>query len=374
MTCPGCGGGPCRLALERPAPGLTSMATLLPVPTRVFACDACGLLHSPALPDTSDYYANTYDTTSGAGDDLMGVDEAGRPIYRLQRQAEVIAARVAGVARGRLLDFGCGHGAFMRAFAAARPGWRVEGAEVSDRYAAPDVTVGALPAGPFDLITALYVFEHLEQPAEVATQLARRLAPGGRLLLTVPNPVANPVDLLAVDHRSHFTPSSLERVLTRSGLQMDTCDDDTLPATWLAHATATATPHATPSLRDDRDAARRLPAYWTDVDRTLEAFLTSTPDAPGSLAIYGAGVWGLCLRTHPAFRAETLACFIDRNPRKQGTSLHGAPVVGPESIPASVNAVLIGVRPESVPAVESLPALAPYRRFTLPPWRTPCEA
>jgi len=49
-----------------------------------------------------------------------------------------------------------------------------------------------LPAGdafeePFDAIIAKEVIEHLEEPERWARSLAKRLAPGGELLITTPN-------------------------------------------------------------------------------------------------------------------------------------------------------------------------------------------
>jgi len=49
----------------------------------------------------------------------------------------------------------------------------------------------------FDCLTSLAVFEHVESPAEFASGCHRVLAPGGRVVLTVPHPLVDRIlDLL----------------------------------------------------------------------------------------------------------------------------------------------------------------------------------
>jgi 2-polyprenyl-3-methyl-5-hydroxy-6-metoxy-1,4-benzoquinol methylase len=103
------------------------------------------------------------------------------------------------VRSGRLLEIGPGAGAFSRA--AVLTGFdvtaiemdagcceyieRVVGARAicSDR---PELALSTLP--PFDVIAMWHVLEHLEDPWAVLEQAARTLAPGGALLVAMPNP------------------------------------------------------------------------------------------------------------------------------------------------------------------------------------------
>ena len=107
---------------------------------------------------------------------------------------------------GRLLEVGCGSGAFLRAAAAA--GWRAVGIdfdrraiEEAQRIPGVDAQVGdlldrAYPAGSFDAIVLNNVIEHLPDPAAVFRECARILGPGGRLVMVTPNPEA-------LGHRLH---------------------------------------------------------------------------------------------------------------------------------------------------------------------------
>ena len=96
----------------------------------------------------------------------------------------------------RAIDLGCGNGRFLAALAE-----RGAAATGVDAYAdslararakAPGATLIAaelgdlpLPSASFDLVAALDVLEHLE-PARLLAEARRLLAPGGRLLLSVP--------------------------------------------------------------------------------------------------------------------------------------------------------------------------------------------
>jgi 2-polyprenyl-6-hydroxyphenyl methylase/3-demethylubiquinone-9 3-methyltransferase len=97
------------------------------------------------------------------------------------------------------LDVGCGAG--LLAEPLARLGAAVTGLDASPeliavardhadaRGLAIDYRAGDLAdlEGEFELITCMEVIEHVADPAAFVTELARRLAPGGLLILSTPN-------------------------------------------------------------------------------------------------------------------------------------------------------------------------------------------
>ena len=76
---------------------------------------------------------------------------------------------------GRILDFGSGPEPVM-AEILRRRGWSVD---IEDVFFAPDRR-----PGPFALITAVEVFEHLADPKSALKDLAGRLEPDGRLCIS----------------------------------------------------------------------------------------------------------------------------------------------------------------------------------------------
>ncbi|MEY4545495.1 MAG: hypothetical protein RL685_1690 [Pseudomonadota bacterium] len=140
--------------------------------------------------------------------------------------------------RGRLLDLGCASGLFVAE--AVRRGWRARGADASPwaieqaRKHCPSAPfdVGALEElrvepGSFDVITLFDVLEHVHDPRAVLSIVRGWLAPGGLLVLSVPNAgswVARWLGprwvLLLREHLWYFAPPTLARLLQRTGLEL----------------------------------------------------------------------------------------------------------------------------------------------------------
>jgi len=112
-------------------------------------------------------------------------------IFTRQREGLVRSIKPSG----RLLDFGCGSGAFARWMSQA--GYDVVGLEPfslgqpleSDRLLLlrEPLESAAKKIGRFDIITMWHVLEHLNRPVEVLRSLSELLVPGGTVVVSVPN-------------------------------------------------------------------------------------------------------------------------------------------------------------------------------------------
>jgi SAM-dependent methyltransferase len=153
--------------------------------------------------------------------------------YRTRMIFELLAlATAAGPVR--LLDLGCGQGELAVRALAARPNAEVLGLDLSSTGVA--IAQKKVPRGHFfqqDFTQPMAldrsydgwathavcseVLEHLDDPAAMLRNVRRLLAPGCRLVITVPGGPMSAFDK-HIGHRGHFTCSRLEQTLRDAGL------------------------------------------------------------------------------------------------------------------------------------------------------------
>lgn len=347
---------------------LTSESKLRRGRLRIYLCPACAHVMSAdgGLRDVAEYYESEYDSLlqSVEADDLYDLDAGGGPVYRSQVQLENLGRLANLPAKGRLLDFGCGKGAFLARFQRQHPGWTLAGCDVSERYrpfVEPVTGPGGftvtplddarLPAGPFDLATMFFVAEHLADPVATLRRVGAALSPGGALYLTVPNVLVNSIDAFLADHLSHFCMPSLTTLLRRCGLRPVVASEHhqlgqiTLMAVREASFAGRLAGAGGDEARAYADAIRAGVARWVECGTRLDAFLRARPPARGALAVYGAGVFGSYLALAAGGAREAIACFLDQNPFKVGQHHLERPILHPRAIPAEVTDVLVGLNP-----------------------------
>lgn len=152
---------------------------------------------------------------------------------RYERRRLRLAAEAAG--RGRVLDIGFAH--FPNPYFAAAHLTGVDLLEAPDATGYDETIVGDAtdldgPLGErtFDSVVAGELIEHLEDPYAFLRGVRRRLAPGGRLVITTPNPVSFPVLFVewmrsrsyfyAEDHTFIAPPRWIDRMLENSGFRV----------------------------------------------------------------------------------------------------------------------------------------------------------
>jgi SAM-dependent methyltransferase len=191
-------------------------------------CGSCGLVVTHPTPvDMDHYYPPRYRTDRQK--------QTGR--WRVRRRATMLQTHFPRHFRGRLLDLGCGTGAF--ALEMQRRGWTVAVTELNDAVLAdlrergieakrPDEALrDGFSIGPFDAVVAWHVLEHVPDPVLLARWSAENLAPGGVFQATVPNLASfqarafGPywLHLDVPRHWYHFTPDTLRVVLDGAGLR-----------------------------------------------------------------------------------------------------------------------------------------------------------
>ena len=159
---------------------------------------------------------------------------------RTLRQKRKGVQSATGLRQGRILDLGCGTGAFVHEM--QQQGWQVTGLEPD-----PDAReVGrqvyglsledtaafySLPPTGFDAITLWHVLEHVHDLHGYVAQLARLVKPNGRLFIAVPNYTSADAAhyqqyWAAYDvprHLYHFSPESVKGLMQKHGLRVLAC-------------------------------------------------------------------------------------------------------------------------------------------------------
>lgn len=148
----------------------------------------------------------------------------------VQRRYDKILGRLKSYRRtNRLLDIGCGAGALLEA--ARRAGWNAYGVDLSKTSAAHvsslgfevfcgDVTASPYPADHFDVVTAIELFEHVDDLLGLLTEVRRILRPGGVLWGTTPNARGFSARLLGTDWSIVCPPEHLQLLSVRGLTQV----------------------------------------------------------------------------------------------------------------------------------------------------------
>ncbi len=344
----------CRVAALEELPELAPLGRVTsdcrpwPPGGRLALCTACGVLQKPHEPDWEEgcraIYSRyeLYTQSVGGAEAAVYEPGSGMPATRSARLLDRIGAFAALPATGRLLDVGCGNGAFLRAFHARAPGWRLNGTDVHGRYRRDVEAIGGVEGfhemapeavpGEFDWIVMLHVLEHVPRPVEFLDRLRSKLRPGGRLVIEVPDHRSWPFDLAIADHASHFSLETLGALLERAGYSSEALVDDWIPRELTALARSATTPTARPtgsSVTATRRGALSSVRWLAAVAEQARALASE----PASLAIFGSSIAATWLAAQLEGR---VACLVDEDPSRDGMSHMGISILAPERAPTDV--------------------------------------
>lgn len=253
----------------------------------------------------------------------------------------------------RVLDVGAHRGAFALELKAAHPNAQIIGIEPDARL------VGAWARKPgftwlharfedtrledegFDLIYSCHTLERLKSAREALLAHRAALAPGGYLLIEVPNvariAASDIVDeFFAEKHLYHFSRRTLIRLLGVCGLRAVAIADTRDTANLTVVAVKGDEPRlAVPTDPHEVEAAAALISTYqatrlknvsalANVARTIDAM------APRKVAVWGAGRLLGNLIESGGLKPQSLAAVVDKNLIRYTGEVHGVPLSPPE--------------------------------------------
>ena len=197
-------------------------------------CDNCHVVQTQPRASAqllSDAYDSNY--YGGTTSKFVQLVEYWLGISAKRRARRLLKLHGNGNRKLRVLDFGCGRGVLLGAF--AELGHEVLGVEQSGSpfEGEPHVHCGNidqlnLVPGAFDIIVLWHVLEHLENPCNTVMKLAQLLGDSGSLFLSVPNIGSYQAQVFEgvwfhLDlprHVYHFDSESLEYLLAGRGFEI----------------------------------------------------------------------------------------------------------------------------------------------------------
>ena len=201
---------------------------------RIVRCRTCGLVYVNPRPASEDLVSLYIDYHTREGENEASWDRLMSRVFG--ESAELLCSSRNCAGPGRLLDVGCGFGAFIARM--RERGWDAVGLDPSPRAvaAATDrgrpVQLGTLEGmqsegGVYDAVTMFYVLEHLPDPLGALRKASDLLTPGGMFLLRVPHttPIVRLLAPLGLGgslydppfHLYDFSPDVLREMLRRTG-------------------------------------------------------------------------------------------------------------------------------------------------------------
>ena len=361
--CNVCGGELKHPAYEsQSATSISSLGAVLKGSTSVYFCDNCTHIQTTELANISDYYDRNYMllVESEDQDQIYSIRD-GEKIFRYDHQVSSLL-KLVDIPRGaRVLDYGCAKATTLNKLAQRRTDITPHVFDVSDVYVSfwrkfvdeenwASHAVNNAWEGTMDLVTSFFSLEHVASPRQMLTTVWDLLKADGMFYCIVPDVMQNAADFIVVDHVNHFTRSSVSRLFADCGFEIQEINSEehasamVVVARKLTECSAVADFSATDHERSAVSAkVVEMSDYWAVLGSRIRTFESSL-QAPAQAAIYGSGFYGAyiasCLTD-----LEKIKFFLDRDPYRHGKLLFGKTIIDPESMPDSIDTVLVGLNP-----------------------------
>jgi len=184
---------------------------------KLFICLDCSLVQK--IPDDKwfseikEIYDNYTIYHQSKGIEQAIYDQnTGEPKLRSVAIAEQIIKNIDIPAAGKLLDIGCGNGAFINGFSSVTSDWELDGFDQDNRnhkFLKNITNFHELITGDineyhkkYDFVSLMHSLEHFSEPIKYLKNIKKNISDSGYLFIQVPDASKNPFDYLVADHLS----------------------------------------------------------------------------------------------------------------------------------------------------------------------------
>ncbi len=220
--------------------------------------------------------------------------------------------------------------------------------------------------GKADLLIVRYLLEHAHAPRCFLRALGRLLAPGGRLVIEVPDcsKFIEACDYNSIweEHVCYYSSRTMTDFVRRNGfcevevLVYEYPLEDSLVA--IVEAAAEPFPAGHSVLEQELTSGRRFAGEFDAIRMRYRSHFESLQKAGKRIALFGAGHFAAMFLNVFGLN-ESVDCVIDDNPHKQGLAMPGSrvPIVGSARL-SEIDLCMLALSPESEQKV-----LAKYRTY-----------
>jgi hypothetical protein len=304
-------------------------------------CQNCGIAQAPWTErwqkEAQEIYKSyTIYHQSGGREQSIFDPTTGTPVARSLRLLNKVVEDIGLPRSGRLLDVGCGNGQLLRNASGILPGWKLSGLEYDDRHRGDILSIKGAEGfytgeisdvpGSFNLITLVHVLEHLTDPRATLKKLWEKLAPGGLLIIDVPDFTKNPFILLVADHCTHFETATLTELVSACGFAIAGSSEDWVPKESVVIARKN---EATPSHFELGSGHNSAAAIHEAIAWISQVANQARQTAQlGKFGIFGTSIGATFLRAELDDETEF---FLDEDPHRIGKTHLGLPIYHPSS-------------------------------------------
>jgi trans-aconitate methyltransferase len=305
-------------------------------------CEACGLIFNAAGTRgvTREFYRDSYSLMIKNSEAAIQSFHGSQPMSQAERTFELLRKFRELPSSGVILEAGAGKGAFLSLFAAEYPNWKMHAFEPSQSYdnladALPQVDTKHCDYFDFDLygekadiVVALGVLEHVENPLHMLVWANDQLKDGGCFYVRVPNFKKNPNDLFCADHLSKITVPTIRVLAKAAGFGIEVIEEAGVPVF------ALLVKQSAPSGKLNNAYNENLPIAESNVEvakgivESIFACRNAAISRGEKFAIFGLASAGLFAPFIGEFDPDEIAAYIDENKTIWGSKVHGRPVGG----------------------------------------------